>query len=100
MTLLAAGAGELARPRAREALRQADGRLPSRVRSYGCHRDRSAVVLSPSPSDPLRPVVRIIATESGELIGPIDLDLTTAPDISVRGCVDGRLLNIDVDAYL
>lgn len=59
-----------------------------------------AIVLAPSPEDPLRPLVRIIADASGEFIDPRDLDLTTVPEISVRGCIDPRLLNIEVDAYL
>lgn len=59
-----------------------------------------AIVLQPSPNDPLRPVVRIIAAPSGDLMEPVDLDLTTAPEVTIRGCLDPALVNIDVDDYL
>lgn len=59
-----------------------------------------AIVLRPSPDDPVRPVVRVIATPAGEFVDPVDIDLTTAPELSVRGCIDPRLLNIEVDDYL
>lgn len=58
-----------------------------------------AVVVAPSRTDPLRPLVRVIATDSGEFMEPVDIDLTEVPELSVRGCIDPRLLNIDVDAY-
>ncbi len=58
------------------------------------------IVVAPSPYDPIRPVVRVIASETGEFIEPVDVDLTASPEMSVRGCIDPRLLNIDVDAYL
>ena len=99
MTLIASGAGNSLDPVLVRLFIRLMGVYPPRS-VVRLSQGQVAVVLSPSPSDPLRPVVRIIATESGELIDPIDLDLTTAPDISVRGCIDGRLLNIDVDAYL
>lgn len=57
------------------------------------------IVVQPSDIDPLRPLVRIIATESGELMEPVDIPLTDAPEFSIRGCIDPRLLNIDVDSY-
>ncbi len=58
------------------------------------------VVVAPSPYDPIRPVVRVIASGEGEFIDPVDVDLTASPELSVAGCIDPRLLNIDVDAYL
>jgi len=57
------------------------------------------VVIAPSPVDPLRPLVRIIANESGDFMEPLDIDLTEMPALSIRGCIDPRLLNIDVDSY-
>lgn len=99
MTLLAAGAGSSLDPVLVRLFIRLMGVYPPRS-VVRLSQGQVAVVLAPSPSDPLRPMVRIIATESGDFIEPIDLDLTTAPDISVRGCIDGRLLNIDVDAYL
>ncbi len=59
-----------------------------------------AVVLHPSDADPMRPVVRIIAAPSGDFIDPVDIDLTTAPEVSVRGCIDPQLLNIEVDDFV
>ncbi len=79
------------------------------VRLMGVYPPRSVVrlsggevgiVISPSPSDPLRPVVRVIATPHGDFIEPADIDLTTQEQLSVRSCIDPRLLNIDVDDYL
>lgn len=99
MTLIAAGAGNSLDPVLVRLFIRLMGVYPPRS-VVRLSQGQVAVVLSPSPTDPLRPIVRIIAAESGELIEPIDLDLTTTPDISVRGCIDGRLLNIDVDAYL
>lgn len=59
-----------------------------------------AVVLRPSPSDPLRPLVRIIATPTGEFIEPYDIDLSASTHLAIRGCIDPRLLNVDVEHYL
>jgi len=58
-----------------------------------------AVVVQPGPDDPLRPVVRIIATAAGELVDPTDVDLREATDLSINGCIDPRLLNVDVETY-
>ncbi len=59
-----------------------------------------AIVIRPSETDAMRPVVRIIAAPSGDFIEPVDIDLTTTSEMSVRGCIDPRLLNIEVDSYL
>ncbi|TLM97241.1 MAG: HD-GYP domain-containing protein, partial [Actinobacteria bacterium] len=79
------------------------------VRLMGVYPPRSVVrltageigiVLEPSPSDPLRPVVRVIAAPSGDFMEPVDIDLMQAPEVKIRGCIDPQLLNIDVDAYI
>jgi HD-GYP domain-containing protein (c-di-GMP phosphodiesterase class II) len=59
-----------------------------------------AIVLAAGPTDPLRPCVRVIAAASGELLAPKDTALEDVCDVSVTGCIDPRLLNIDVDDYL
>ncbi len=99
MALLAAGADSSLDPVLVRLFIRLMGVYPPRsvVRLSG---GQVAIVLESSPTDPLRPVVRVIATQTGEFIEPVDLDLATAPDILVRGCIDGRLLNIDVDTYL
>jgi len=58
------------------------------------------IVIRPSEFDPLRPVVRIIATPAGDFTEPTDIDLTMATEMTIRGCIDPRLLNIEVDDYL
>jgi HD-GYP domain-containing protein (c-di-GMP phosphodiesterase class II) len=60
----------------------------------------TAVVVRPGESDPLRPVVKVIAAPAGELVEPhlLDLGASGAPDI--EGCLDPASLNIEVDDYL
>ncbi len=58
-----------------------------------------ALVLQPGESEPMRPVVRIIARFDGEFIDPVDLDLAAVTDVGVAETIDARLLNIDVDSY-
>ncbi|MDF1542103.1 MAG: HD-GYP domain-containing protein [Anaerosomatales bacterium] len=60
----------------------------------------TAVVVRPGESDPLRPVVRVIAAPTGELVEPglLDLGGSGAPDI--ERCLDPASLNIEVDDYL
>lgn len=79
------------------------------IRLLGVYPPRSAVrlsggeigiVLQPSQHDPLRPLVRIIAAPSGDFIEPVDIDLTVERSLSVRGCIDPRLLNIEVDDFI
>lgn len=71
---------------ARSAVRLSDGRL--------------AVVVSPSLTDPVRPLVRVIADASGARVEPADIDLTETPELSILGCIDPQLLNIDVDLFV
>lgn len=59
-----------------------------------------AIVLSPSDGDPLRPMVRRIAAPDGELLTPEDIDLVHVPDLSISGCLDARLLNVEVDDFI
>jgi HD-GYP domain-containing protein (c-di-GMP phosphodiesterase class II) len=86
---------------------------PALVRSFvrlmGVYPPRSVVrltageigiVLQPSPGDPLRPIVRIIAMPTGEFLEPRDVDLSQTTGVQVRACIDPQLLNIDVDTYL
>ena len=58
------------------------------------------VVVQPSPTDPLRPLVRVIATGTGTFIEPRDVDLSVERALSVHGCLDPRAVNIEVDDYL
>ena len=62
--------------------------------------DEVAIVLAPAEGDPLRPTVRVIASASGEMVAPTDIDLIQRTDLSVRGCIDPRLINIEVDDYV
>ena len=59
-----------------------------------------AIVLTPDERDPLRPVVRVIATGAGAFITPRDIELISYPELSVKGCIDPRALNIEVEDYL
>ncbi|MDZ4168355.1 MAG: HD-GYP domain-containing protein [Coriobacteriia bacterium] len=99
MSLLAKGAGSALDPVLVRLFIKLMGVYPvgSVVRlSHG----QVGIVIAPSDSDPVRPVVRVIASEDGEMIDPMDVDLAISTEISVRGCIDPRLLNIDVEAYL
>jgi HD-GYP domain-containing protein (c-di-GMP phosphodiesterase class II) len=58
-----------------------------------------AVVLRPNESDPVRPVVKVVATPAGDVIAPAEVDLLKAPQLSIVECVDPRHLNVDVDAF-
>lgn len=63
----------------------------------------TAVVVSPSPSDPARPVVRIIAGTDGTLADAFDLDLSDpgqAGGRSVVRCLDPTGMNVDVADFL
>ncbi len=99
MTLLAKGSGTSLDPVLVRLFVRLMGVYPPRsvVRLSG---GQVGVVTEPSPNDPLRPVVKVIANAEGAFIDPVEIDLTTAPDLSVRGCIDPRHLNIDVDLYL
>jgi len=63
----------------------------------------TAIVVSPSPSDPARPVVRIVAGPDGTVIDPVDLDLgdvKDAGDRSVVRCLDPAGMNVDIAEFL
>lgn len=65
--------------------------------------DETAIVVSPSPRDPVRPVVRIIADASGGMIDPVDVDLSDAEQSAgreVRACLDPTGMNVDVADFL
>jgi HD-GYP domain-containing protein (c-di-GMP phosphodiesterase class II) len=98
MSLLAKGAGSALDPTLVRLFIRMLGVYPPRslVRMSG---GEVAVVVRPSENDPLRPVVRMIASPNGDLIEPAEIDLVTQPQLSVRGCIDPRLVNIDVDSY-
>lgn len=98
MSLLAKGAGSALDPTLVRLFIRMLGVYPPRslVRMSG---GEVAVVVRPSENDPLRPVVRMIAAPNGDLIEPAEIDLVAQPQMSVRGCIDPRLVNIDVDSY-
>jgi putative nucleotidyltransferase with HDIG domain len=62
----------------------------------------TAVVVSPSPSNPARPLIRIIAEAGGSMIEPIDVDLSDpgAADRSVLRCLDPAGMNVEVAEFL
>jgi HD-GYP domain-containing protein (c-di-GMP phosphodiesterase class II) len=59
-----------------------------------------AVVLQPNPDDPRRPLIRVIADHAGSFVQPVDLDLASDDSMAIVGCIDPRLLNIDVEDYV
>jgi HD-GYP domain-containing protein (c-di-GMP phosphodiesterase class II) len=59
-----------------------------------------AIVVQPSASDPLRPLVRVVAEADGRLVDARDLDLGSANGIHIAECLDPRLLNITVEDYV
>jgi len=99
MALLAESAGTSLDPELVKLFIQMMGLYPPRsvVRLSG---DEVAIVLHPDDRDPLNPTVRVIATGSGEFIEPRDIDLSKYPELSVKGCLDPRTLNIEIDDYL
>lgn len=63
----------------------------------------TGVVVSPSASDPTRPVVRVIAGADGTVIHPVDLDLSVAAEAhgrSVVRCLDPTGMNVDIAEFL
>ena len=62
----------------------------------------TAIVVSPSPSDPARPRVRIIADSTGSMIEPHDVDLSEAGtnDRSVLRCLDPTGMNVEVAEFI
>jgi HD-GYP domain-containing protein (c-di-GMP phosphodiesterase class II) len=61
---------------------------------------RTGIVLRPSPTDPLRPQVKIIADEYGSIIDPVVVDLSQGEETGVSHCLNAVDLNIDVDDYM
>jgi len=59
-----------------------------------------AIVVEPVDGEPLKPVVRVISSPTGELVDPFDIVLAQRDDLEVQSTLDPRLLNIDVDDYL
>jgi len=63
----------------------------------------TAVVVSPSPSDRARPIVRVIAEPGGVITEPFDVDLSDPAegrDRSVMRCLDPTGANVDVADFL
>ncbi|MBN2839445.1 MAG: HD domain-containing protein [Coriobacteriia bacterium] len=63
----------------------------------------TAVVVSPSASDPTRPVIRIIAGVDGTMVRPVDLDLSASAEAqgrSVVRCLDPTGMNVDIAEFL
>lgn len=70
----------------RSAVRLSDGRI--------------GIVVSANETEPVRPVVRVIGTESGQRVEPYDVDLAGDPTVAIDHCIDPRLLTIDVDEFV
>lgn len=82
------------------------------VRMLGCYPPRSvvrltsgevAVVMQANEEDPVRPLVRVFAGASGDMIEPRDLDLAddhAAADRGIERCLDPAGLNVDVAEFL
>ena len=63
----------------------------------------TAIVVSPSPAEPARPVVRIIADSEGRLTGASDLDLSDPAQAGGRlvvRCLDPTGMNVDIADFL
>lgn len=62
----------------------------------------TAIVVSPSPSDRVKPVVRVIAEPGGTMVTPFDVDLSAA-DGAGRGivrCLDPAGMNVEIADFL
>ncbi|MDY0340935.1 MAG: HD domain-containing protein, partial [Coriobacteriia bacterium] len=63
----------------------------------------AAVVVSPSASDPKRPIVRVIAGADGTVVDPVDVDLSAATEVQGRSivrCLDPSGMNVDISEFL
>lgn len=63
----------------------------------------TAVVVSPSPSAPTRPVIRVIAGPDGTVVEPMDIDLSVeagSAGRSVVRCLDPSGMNVDIAEFL
>lgn len=58
------------------------------------------IVIAANATEPARPVVRVVSSASGEVVEPVDIDLSEDRERSIRACLDPRSVNIDVDTYL
>lgn len=59
-----------------------------------------AIVVAPAEGEPTRPLVRVIAGADGNVVEPHDVVLAERPDLTVEGCIDPRMVNIDVDEFV
>jgi len=98
VSLLAEGAGTSLDPALVRLFIQLVGVYPPRsvVRLSG---GEIALVVQPGDFDPFRPVVRVIASPTGQFIAPADLDLSVETAVSIKETIDAQLLNLDVDSY-
>lgn len=61
----------------------------------------TGIVVSPSPRDVALPRVRIIAAADGEMVAPVDVDLSDDPDgRTIDRCLDPAGLNVEVADFL
>ena len=58
-----------------------------------------AIVVRPTDGEPLKPVVRVITSATGDLVEPTDVLLVERDDLTVDSTLDPRLLNIQVEDY-
>lgn len=59
-----------------------------------------AIVMRSNPEEIYRPLVRIVAGPTGELIQPTDIDLAEQRELSVKSCLDPNNVNIDIEAFV
>lgn len=62
--------------------------------------ESTAIVVSPTEGDVLRPLVRVIADSEGVLIDPMDIDLSVQEELKISRSLDTATLNIDVEDFL
>lgn len=79
------------------------------IRALGVYPPRSvvrlssgdtAIVVQPSPHDPVLPLVRVIAGDGGHLVEPRDIDLAAGSGLRIEGVVEPRAIGIEVDDYI
>jgi HD-GYP domain-containing protein (c-di-GMP phosphodiesterase class II) len=58
-----------------------------------------AIVVRASEADPLKPLVRIISSPTGDLVPPVDVALQDRDDLSIESSIDPRLLNVAAEDY-
>ncbi len=99
MALLAQGAGSAVDPTLTRLFVSMMGVYPPRS-IVRLEDGRTGIVLRPSESDLLRPIVRIIADADGNMVEPFLADLAVTGEPGVRVCLDAADININVDDYL